>query len=338
VLFFEGGADSFSMLIPLSGCARDLYAEYAAVRSNIALTQSQILPMLPIESAYHATNPQPCTTFGTHPSLSLVQQLWNANQVAWFANIGSLVEPITVENFNTKKKDGRTARLPPSLFGHDTQQRQCQSVHSDSTGAKGVLGRMMEALTTQALPYRCNVVSMYGIRKLMEGNVPPTVMSTSGIVRFAQYKELSSGLREITSQESRSVFADTYAGILEKSLEETERLGSQMRNVTLIGAYSGGTGLQNVARTIALRGFLPSEANSERDVFMVGRRTFDSHQNAYSMNAGHLGAFDRDLRAFHSDMTAIRMWDSVVVVTISDFARTLTSNGQGTDVPPMHLK
>ena len=164
VLFFEGGADSFSMLIPVSGCVRDLYAEYADVRSNIALTPAQILPMLPVESTYNggnATNPQPCTTFGTHPSLSLVQELWDAGQVSWFANIGSLVEPITIENFNTKNKDGRPTRLPPSLFGHDTQQRQCQSVHADSTGAKGVLGRMMEALTTQALPYRCNVVSMY---------------------------------------------------------------------------------------------------------------------------------------------------------------------------------
>ena len=163
--------------------------------------------------------------------------------------------------------------------------------------------------------------------------MPPTVMSTSGIIRFSQFQELNSSLHEITSQESRSVFADTYAGILEKSLEETERLGSQMADVTLIGGgqYSGDTGLQNVARTIALRGLLPAESTSERDVFMVGRRTFDSHQNAYSMNAGHLAAFNQDLIALHADMTAIGMWDNLVVVTISDFARTLTSNGQGTD-------
>ena len=36
-------------------------------------------------------------------------------------------------------------------------------------------------------------------------------------------------------------------------------------------------------------------------------------------------------RHAHTDMTAIGMWNSVTVVTISDFARTLTSNGLGTD-------
>ena len=206
VLFFEGGADSFSMLVPLSNCQAsvgDLYAEYAAVRGNVALTTTQILPLSPVE-----TNPdfpdaptQPCTTFGTHPSLGIVQTLWEAGDAAWFANMGALVEPLTLEQWNTKRKDGRAAHIPPSLFGHDTQQRQCQSVHSDSTGAKGVLGRMMEALTTQEVPYRSGVYSVYGIRKLLEGDVPSTVMSLTGtysrpavshsIARFAPFPSLS---------------------------------------------------------------------------------------------------------------------------------------------------
>lgn len=171
---------------------------------------------------------------------------------------------------------------------------------------------------------------MYGIRKLMEGDVPSTVMSLAGIQRFSQYGDLSSTLRDMTGSESRSIFADTYAGILEKSLEETERLGRQMINVTLIGDY-GSTGLENVARTIGLRQYLDPAVNSERDVFMVGVRTFDSHANEFTMNAGHLGNFNRDLQALHADMTAINMWESVTVVTISDFARTLSSNGLGTD-------
>ena len=325
VLFFEGGADSFSMLIPL---CTDMYEEYAAVRGNVALNVAQILPMAEIDADYN--NTQPCTTFGTHPVLGVVQSLWDAGEASWFANIGSLIEPLTLEEWNTNRKENRKARKPPSLFGHDTQQRQCQSVHSDNTGAKGILGRVMEAMTTQDLPYRSNVYSMYGIRKLMEGNVPSTVMSLAGIQRFAQFDDLAQGLRDITGVESRSIFADTYASILEKSLEETERLGRQMLNVTLIGDY-GSTGLENVARTIALRPHLSPAVNSERDVFMVGRRTFDSHSNAYSMNAGHLGAFNQDLQALRDDMVALGMWESITVLTISDFARTLSSNGHGTD-------
>jgi cullin-associated NEDD8-dissociated protein 1 len=331
VLFLEGGADSFSMLIPLSGCDRDLYAEYAAVRGNIALAQSQILPMIVVDLDYEGNTQQPCTTFGTHPVLSIVQTLWDAGEASWFANIGALVEPTNLVEYNTKKKEGRVLRLPPSLFGHDTQQRQCQSVHSDNTGAKGVLGRMMEALTAQSVPYRTGAYSMYGIRKLLEGDVPSTVMGLSGVNRFSQYGSLSPVLRNITGRQSASIFADTYAGILQKTLEETERLGAQLAGVTLVGTYNGGTGIENVARTIVLRGDSDSETNSERDVFMVGKRTFDSHQNPYSSTASLLELFNRDLEALHTDMTAIGMWNSVTVVTISDFARTLTSNGLGTD-------
>lgn len=334
VLFLEGGADSFSMLIPLEGCsAGDLYGEYAAVRGNVALTTEQILPMSPVQTdpQFPDAPEQPCTTFGTHPSLGIVQTLWEAGEASWFANMGSLVEPLTLEQWNTKRKDGRAVRIPPSLFGHDTQQRQCQSVHSDNTGATGVLGRIVEAMTTQAVPYRSSVYSIYGIRKLVEGAVPPTVMSVGGIDRFAQFDQFRGALNEITGRESMSVFADTYSGILEKALEETERLGAQMLNVTLIGNY-GDTGLENVARTIALRSHLAGQGvNSERDVFMVGKRTFDSHQNSYSMNAGLLASFNQDLTALHADLTAIGMWEQVVVLTISDFARTLTSNGLGTD-------
>lgn len=123
-ILMEGGADSYSMLIPLSGCSggRDMYSEYAAVRGNVALTTSQILPMVPVDPSNYENNTQPCTTFGTHPNLAMVQTLWDVGEAAWFANIGSLVEPLTLEQWNTGRKENRLARKPPSLFGHDTQQ------------------------------------------------------------------------------------------------------------------------------------------------------------------------------------------------------------------------
>jgi hypothetical protein len=68
VVFLEGGADSFNMLIPHSGCVRDLYAEYAEIRSNIALPLAQILPM----DLHAESDTQPCTTCVLSPSLGIV--------------------------------------------------------------------------------------------------------------------------------------------------------------------------------------------------------------------------------------------------------------------------
>eukprot|EP01046_Picozoa_sp_COSAG06_P003587 COSAG06_NODE_142_length_22286_cov_5.328751_4_plen_1124_part_00 len=81
VVMLSGGADSYNMLIPHSGCVRDLYAEYAEIRSNIALPLGQILPM---ELHQESDNVETCTTFGTHPALAYVKTLWDADQAVGF--------------------------------------------------------------------------------------------------------------------------------------------------------------------------------------------------------------------------------------------------------------
>ena len=320
VIFLEGGADSFNMLIPHSGCVRDLYAEYAEIRSNIALPLDDILPM-ELDGEH---NTQPCATFATHPALGFVKTLWDAGDASWFANIGSLVEPTTRDQFV-----GKTVAIPPLLFGHSAQQRQCQSVHAQNSGANGVLGRMVEALTKQDSPYRSKVYSIYGIRKLVEGDVPPTVIGAGGVVRFSQYGDLAPVLHAMTGSVSDSIFADTYAEVLERSLVSTQRLGAQMGAVVLLGDYSGGTGMVNVAKVMALD---PAVHESERDVFMVGVRTFDAHQNAAHMDINMLlGKVNADIAALHTDLVALGLWESTTIVSISDFGRTITSNGIGTD-------
>merc|ERR1711991_396184 len=43
------------------------------------------------------------------------------------------------------------------------------------------------------------------------------------------------------------------------------------------------------------------------------------------------GDVDDGINTFATEMKAQGIWDDVVVLTVSDFGRTLTSNGQGTD-------
>ena len=48
------------------------------------------------------TTGQPCATFGLHPSLEKMQTLYQAGDAAFYANVGSLVEPLTVEDYEGK--------------------------------------------------------------------------------------------------------------------------------------------------------------------------------------------------------------------------------------------
>jgi len=60
-LYFDGGADTYSHLIPLSGCgAVDLHAQYLEFKGPLAYNASVVHPI-------NATSAQPCARFGLHP-------------------------------------------------------------------------------------------------------------------------------------------------------------------------------------------------------------------------------------------------------------------------------
>eukprot|EP01052_Picozoa_sp_SAG31_P004100 SAG31_NODE_166_length_21670_cov_22.507719_18_plen_140_part_00 len=48
-------------------------------------------------------------------------------------------------------------------------------------------------------------------------------------------------------------------------------------------------------------------------------------------HGGLLGQINNALEEFITEMKSQNLWDSIVLVSVSDFGRTLTSNGLGTD-------
>jgi hypothetical protein len=82
---------------------------------------------------------------------------YEAGEVIFFANTGSLLAPITAEAYHEE-----TALVQFDLFSHLGQLRQGSSVHAQHTGAKGILGRMRDELSSQTAPYRCKTYSMSG--------------------------------------------------------------------------------------------------------------------------------------------------------------------------------
>ena len=161
MIYADGGMDSANHLIPLDGCAADQplqgYDHYALNRGpEMALPRNTLLPIAVPEGT------QPCTTFGLHPLLAGLKQMYDDGNAMYIANIGNLIEPITKEQFRAKSR-----RIPSGLFGHNTQISQAQSVEAQNPGAKGVLARIADALTSQPDPYKTGTYSM-------SGNAPAT--------------------------------------------------------------------------------------------------------------------------------------------------------------------
>ncbi|MEM7587223.1 MAG: hypothetical protein AAF560_27785, partial [Acidobacteriota bacterium] len=104
-LFLAGGNDSFNMLVPRGATE---HAEYAAIRGDLALPSASLLPITPATSDGRE--------YGVHPGMPEVQQLFGSGDLAFVANVGSLVEPTTKPAIING-----TAHLPVGLYSHSDQ-------------------------------------------------------------------------------------------------------------------------------------------------------------------------------------------------------------------------
>jgi uncharacterized protein (DUF1501 family) len=82
-----------------------------------------------------------------------------------------------------------------------------------------------------------------------------------------------------------------------------------------------------VAKAIAGRTTL----GAVRQTFFVNRGGWDHHSNTVALQAAMLPEIDAALFAFWTQLGHLGMQPNVTIFSASDFGRTLTSNGQGSD-------
>jgi uncharacterized protein (DUF1501 family) len=91
-----------------------------------------------------------------------------------------------------------------------------------------------------------------------------------------------------------------------------------------------GQQLQTVARLIAANESGAS-LQMQRQIFFVAAGGFDTHDRQVAVQPGLLAGVSDALASFYDATVEIGMADSVTTFTQSDFGRTLTSNGDGSD-------
>jgi uncharacterized protein (DUF1501 family)/uncharacterized protein (DUF1800 family) len=321
VIFQAGGADTFNALVPHSDCRdKDLHEEYTTVRAGAALAKSELLPITVPGGT------QPCNTFGLHNSMPTLKALYDDKDSLWIANMGALVEPLTKLDY--EKKSGIIKKFPPSLFAHNIMTRSMHNLHPQNAAAKGVLGRAVQALKEQD-GYKSNMYSLVGSIKILEGEQAPDFIDPwSGVTQFSQYNQLRDAIGNMTANKSQNAFSETYSSLFRSALERTEALGKIIKNTSLVTAFgtdSMSRQFEQVAKLIKIR----DQLNTERAVFVTQRGGYDTH-GTFDLSK-LFGDIDTGMSSFVEEMKAQGIWDDVVVMTVSEFGRTLTSNGGGTD-------
>jgi uncharacterized protein (DUF1501 family) len=324
-LFLFGGNDSWNMVVPASQAE---YNVYAASRQNLAVARDALIPVSPLGLA-----PQ---SFGFHPSMVALAALFEQGQVAVVANVGPLITATSLDAYRNQ-----SVALPPQLFSHNDQQDQWHSLRGRAPSRTGWGGRVADLLQSrtgmQALSLN---VSLAG-QTLFQASASavPYTMGAAGPLTFTGFGTTGRALQRQTAFTSLLAPTPDFATVYERAFALTQQravnnaalvanaIAQAPPLVTTFPASPLGTQLQTVARLIATRDRL----QMRRQVFFVSTGGFDSHDNQNEDQPGLLGNVSASLVAFHSALRELGVGDRVVAFTHSDFGRTLTSNGDGTD-------
>ena len=335
-VFLFGGNDSFNMVVPRSNAEYNLYA---ASRQNLAIAQASLLPIVPL-------TPDPGgVLYGLHPSMPEIATLFGQDEVcAIVANVGPLIEPTSKQQFQAQ-----SVRLPPQLFSHNDQQDQWHSLRGQTVAKSGWAGRIADVLTASSAPMPLTQplavnLSLSGQTLFQTGvtSIPYTMGPAGPVALFgldgADAFSLArrAAFDSILRASHPTVYERAYSQVQQRSLQAVGTINGALASVrspnpapfaTMFPESPLGVQLRTVAELIAARDSL----QVNRQIFFVATGGFDTHDAQIADQPGLLGNVSRCLNALYRATVEMGVASSVTAFTQSDFGRTLTSNGDGTD-------
>lgn len=119
--------------------------------------------------------------------------------------------------------------------------------------------------------------------------------------------------------------------LLPKGLGESALIDAALQSVTLEVDFSDNDFSAQLG-TVAKMMKSKDSRGTDRDIFYVEQSGFDTHDNMIDDFSTLLKRMNTGIEEFKTEMDNQGLWDSVTVVMVSEFARTLPVNtGNGSD-------
>ncbi len=326
-VFLAGGNDSYNMLMPRSGTS---HQEYANIRSNLAISQDDMLPIQPLEGDGR--------DFGIHPAMESVQSLFQDRKLSFISNVGTLVAPTNKQQV----LDG--TNLPLGLYSHADQIQQWQTGLPHERSGTGWGGKVADLIRDMNTNDKISMnVSLSGTNVFQTGNetVEFTLNPYGGSIGIDGYEtenmydvfniERTAAINSMIDQEYDDVFKQTYVDVIRRSrdgdlefkaaLESTPELATEFSDNYISESF------KMAARTISARKAL----GMKRQIFYITFGGWDHHDEILENQYGMLSVLSDALGEFQGALDELAVADCVTTFSISEFGRTLTSNGNGTD-------
>jgi len=342
-VYLQGGNDGHGTVIATDPGSFSAFTQARSGAPGLAYPQNELLPIT-------LKTPQSGRTFALNPSLTGVQNLFNAGRAAIVANTGTLVAPATKAQINAN-----SVPLPDSLFSHFDQTAAWQAIASnlgsgEHAGWGGVVADAIESMNLNSNSmFTCistagNALFLAGQTSFQLNVTPAGPIPIYGLAQppFGA-PAAANALSSILSNDETNLFAQEYQTIVNRSIQAQSMLASAMAPAGVGGVANPpqyldpvtktladnplAASLQTVARIIAGRASL----GVTRQIFYVQLGSFDTHDGQAQTHAKLLTQLGSAFEYFDGLMVNMGVGNNVTSFTISDFGRTLTSNSDGTD-------
>lgn len=336
-IYLFGGIDSFNLIVPTDSAR---YADYQASRGNLALPGNTLLPL-------NQTAGGDGLPYGVHPAAGPIQEMFNGlggndanRRLAFISNVGTLLQPTTKSEYRSDNFP-----LPKSLFSHIDQTEQWQtSLPQGGNQLTGWAGRAADvlhsSLNTQATSMS---ISFTGNNIFQVGNATQQfVVTPNGALTFTGANQgdanhpvriKNSAITSLMEQEYSNLVERAFAQLTRRSVDEQaafQQIFDAFDDNSVTTSFPDthlGRQLYAALKSIATR----PQLGLRRQTIMVSYGGWDHHGELLQSQDAGLRQLAPAMLAFQQGLEELNLQDSVVTFCASEFARTLRSNGQGTD-------
>lgn len=341
-VFLFGGSDYANTVVTYDNASYDAYSLIRGggagrTAGGVALGQADLTPTLLTPAVPLPDGRQ----YALHPAMGGLAGLFNSGAAAVQLNVGPLVVPLTRTQYSGGNRT--LYPLPPKLFSHNDQQSvwQSSSPEGSKVGWGGQIGDLALSSNGTSL-FTC--VSVTGNAVFLSGDSALSYqVSTGGAVSINCVNQsqvyssptVKAAMVQLTQQASTHTLQNEYNRVTARAIGSASAINSAIAAYPVTNApfssFPSGNSLADqlrmVARLIAARDSL----GAKRQVFFVSLGGFDLHDNLVAQQATLLGRVSDAMTSFHNAMVSLGVGDKVTAFTASDFGRTLSSNGDGSD-------
>jgi uncharacterized protein (DUF1501 family) len=339
-IFLNGGNDGNNTIVDLNqynGPAGSTTTGYSNVRaaSGLAIAEGSLLPVSPASGG----------SYGFHPNMTQVRDLFNQGSLAVVSNVGPLVEPLT----KTTYQNG-TGKKPLQLFSHSDQVGLFQTSIANVVSQTGWGGRVADSLVglngSATFPQN---ISIAGINLLLTGVSTRQLAVADSNTSLANVLQLT--LAGTSSEQANKLVAFNElrnhdrnftlvkaASDTRTSAIQTDQALSTVNPIltTVFPNTSIGRQLLQVARLIKASTDPAAGINMKRQIFFTQIGGFDTHSGEIAAQANLLTQVSAAMKAFYDATVELGVSTKVTTFTLSDFSRTLQPAGSGAAVGSDH--